>query len=151
MKIFLLQDVPKVGMTGEIIDTSEGYARNFLIPRKLGVEVTPVNEALYKNKIKTIENRKTVISSKTSMLAEKIKSIDLVLKKKTHDGGKLYGAIGANEIVDALADKGISISKNQVEFDKSIKSKGMHSVTIKLSSSLNPTVKVKIIADEQAI
>lgn len=150
MKIFLLKDVPKIGMAGEIIKTSEGYARNFLIPQKLGEEVTPANEGLYKNKLKTIENRKTVIATKTSMLAEKIKSIEIVLKRKTHDGGKLYGAIGANEIVDALAAKGVSVSKNQVEFDKSIKAKGLHTVTIKLSSTLMPSIKVKVVADEQA-
>lgn len=151
IKIFLLQDIPKVGLSGEIIKTTEGYARNYLIPKKLGVEVTPVNELQFKNKIKTIENRKEVIASKTSILSEKIKSIDLILKRKMHDGGKLYGSIGAHEIVDALSEKGIAISKNQVDFDKAIKAKGLYTVKIKLSSQLIPSLKVKIISEEQQV
>lgn len=148
IKIFLLQDIPKVGISGEIIKTTEGYARNYLIPKKLGIEVTQANELQFKNKIKTIENRKEVIASKTSILSEKIKSIDLVLKKKMHDGGKLYGSIGAHEIVEALSEKGISVSKSQVDFDKAIKSRGLYTVKIKLSAKLVPSLKVKVIAEE---
>ena len=147
MRVFLLKDVEKIGMAGEIIKTSEGYARNFLIPKKLGIEVTPQNEASFVNRVKTIEHRKEVVATKTSMLAEKIKSIELVLKRKMHDGGKLYGSIAAGEIVDLLAQKGVSVSKNQVIFD-TIKTKGSYSVTVKLSSKLQPTLKLKIVPDQ---
>ncbi len=148
VRVYLLKDVEKIGLSGEIIKISEGYARNFLIPKKFGVEVTPDNERFYSSKLKTVEKRKEVIATKTSMLAEKVKDIELVIKKKTHDDGKLYGAIGSNEIVDMLAQKGISISKSQVEFDKSIKSKGVHEVAIRLSSKLKPVLKVKVVAEE---
>lgn len=150
MKVFLLKDIEKVGMAGEIIETAEGHARNYLIPRKLAVEVTSKNEDAFKNRIKMVEHRKETISTQTSMLAEKIKSTELVLKRKMHDGEKLYGSISAGEIVDALALKGISVSKSQVDFDKSIKTKGTYSVVIKLSSRLQPTLKVKIVPEEQA-
>jgi large subunit ribosomal protein L9 len=152
MRIFLLQNIPKVGMAGEIIKTSEGYARNYLIPRKLGVEVTTHNEASFANRVKTIVQRKEVVASKTSMLAETIKSIVIEIKRKVHGTGKireLYGAIHRSEIVDALfAQKNISIAKNQVEFDtKSIKTTGSYLVTIKLSSTLKPVLTVKVVAE----
>ncbi|MBA3953787.1 50S ribosomal protein L9 [Candidatus Dependentiae bacterium] len=149
MKVFLLKDVERVGIAGEIIKTSEGYARNFLIPQKLALEVTPQNESSFANKVKTIEHRKEVVESKTSMLAEKIKSIELVLKRKMHDGDKLYGSISASDIVDLLAAKGVSVSKNQVEFGKAIKTKGIYEVVIKLSSKLQPTLKLKIMPESQ--
>ena len=82
LKVFLLKDVDKVGMAGEIIKAKEGYARNYLIPKKLGVEVTAQNEASFAHKIKTIEHRKEVLDSKTSMLAEKIKGVEVILKKR---------------------------------------------------------------------
>jgi large subunit ribosomal protein L9 len=149
MKVFLLKDIERVGLAGEIIKTAEGYARNFLIPQKLAIEVTPHNESSLVNRIKIVENRKEVVATKTSMLAEKIKNLELVLKRKMHDGDQLYGTVSANEIVDLLAQKGISVAKNQVEFDKSIKSKGNYSVVIKLSSKLQPVVKLKVISEAQ--
>lgn len=149
MKVFLLKDIERIGIAGEIIKTSEGYARNFLIPHKLALEVTPQNEASFAHRVKTVEQRKEVVESKTSMLAEKIKSIELVLKRKMHDGDKLYGSINATDIVELLAAKGVSVSKNQVEFGKAIKTKGTYEVIIKLSSKLQPVVKLKIMPESQ--
>jgi len=107
----------------------------------------PENEQFYQSRIKQVENRKEVVATATSMLAEKIKSTTVILKRKMHDDDKLYGSVAPNEIVDLLADKGISISKNQVQFEKSIKSKGTYEVTIKLSSRLQPQLTVKVVPE----
>jgi large subunit ribosomal protein L9 len=148
VRVFLLKDVEKIGIAGEIIKTAEGFARNFLIPRKLGVEVTAANESSFSHRVKTIEHRKDVVESKTSMLAEKIKGTEVVIKRKIHDGDQLYGSISAREIADELAQKhGIAVSNSQVIMDKSIKTKGNHTITIKLSSKLQPTLKVKIVPE----
>lgn len=147
MKVYLLKDVPKIGLAGELLKVADGFGQNFLVPRKLAVEVTPQNESFYKEREKKVEHRKDVIATKTSMLAEKISSIKITIKRKLHDDGKLYGAINASEIVDMLAEKGISISKSQVELDKAIKTKGSHEVTIKLSSTLKPVITVNIISE----
>lgn len=149
MKVFLLKDVEKVGMAGEIINVSDGFAYNFLFPRKLGVEITPDNAVGFEKRKKTIEKRDAVIESKSSMLAEKIKSMTFVLKTKVHDDDKLYGSIGAAEIVDVLAEKGISVSKNQILLDKAIKKAGSHTITLKLSSRLQPTFVLKIVPEAE--
>lgn len=147
MKVFLKKDVEKVGMAGEIIKVTDGFARNFLFPKKLAVEITSANEQQLQKHVKQILHRKEVISNKTSMLAERIGSMTVTLHRKMHDDGKLYGAINAHEIVDALAKEGINISKSQVLFNKSIKNKGTHEVTIKLTSRLKPIVKVSIVPE----
>ena len=147
MKVYLLKDVEKVGMAREIIKVSAGFGSNYLIPQKLGIEITSNNEQFYKKQVKSVEHRKEVISSKTSMLAEKIHSLKITLKRKMHDDGKLYGSINASEIVDILAEKGVSISKNQVEFGKSIKAKGTYDVTIKLSTKLKPSITVTVVPE----
>jgi large subunit ribosomal protein L9 len=147
MKVFLRKDVEKLGLAGEIVKVSEGFAKNFLIPNKLAQEITADNEQSFKKREKVVEHRKEVIATKTSMLAEKINSIKVTLKRKMHDDGKLYGSINPSEIVDALAEKGISITKNQVELNKSIKAKGSYDITIKLSSKLKPTMIVNIIPE----
>lgn len=147
MKVFLLKDIERIGMAGEIVKVSDGFGLNYLIPNKLASEVNEKNESFFKTRTKTIEHRQEVISSKTSMLAEKIKALKVTLKRKMHDDGKLYGSISPAEIVDALAEKGVSISKSQVDFGKSIKEKGAYDITIKLSSKLQPKVSVVIVPE----
>lgn len=147
MKVFLLKDVEQVGMAGQMIKVADGYAANFLFPRKLAVEITPENEAKFLSKIRVVEKHKEVVATKTSMLAEKVKHIELKIKRKLADGDKLYGAISASDIVELLAEQGVSVAKNQIEFDKSIKTKGTHEFTVKLSSTLKPTCKIKVVAE----
>lgn len=148
MKIFLLKNIEKVGMAGEIIKATDGYAINYLIPNKLGIEVTKENEKAFAKRTIVLNQRKEVIASKTSMLAEKIKALTIVVKRKVHDKDKLFGSINPAEIVTTLADHGVHIAKNQVEFGKSIKTTGNYLVTIKLSSTLKPELTVKIIAEQ---
>ena len=148
MKVYLLQNVEKVGLAGEIIKVSDGYGSNYLIPRKLGIEVTPQNEAQLKKREKIIEKRQEVIATQTSMLAERIKSLKLTLKRKLHDDGKLYGSVNPIEIVDLLAANGVSVSKSQINFgDKSIKAKGSYEVIVKLSSRLQPKLTLTVVAE----
>lgn len=147
MEVFLRKDVAKVGMAGEIVKVGDGYARNFLFPNGLAVEITLQNKDQYVAKIRKIENRKEVIATQTSMFAENLNSVSFTLKRKMHDNGQLYGSINASEIVDALAEQGISINKSQVEFDKSIKSKGTFKVGIKLTTKLRSTITVTVIAE----
>ena len=144
MKVYLLQSIEKVGVSGEIINVSAGYAQNFLFPRKLAVEVTVSNEEFFAQRAKKIEHRKEVIATTTSLLSEQIKGITLVIKKKMHDDERLYASVNASEIVDLLAEQNIKISKSQVVFDKAIKAAGSYPVTIKLSSKLQPQLTLKV-------
>jgi len=144
MKLFLIKDVPGVGMANQVVTVSDGFARNFLLPKNIAIEVTPHNEESLCARTRVIEKNKEVVVSKTSLLAEKIKSLKLTLKAKVHDGDKLYGAVASSDIVDLLAAEGIRVVKNQIIFDKAIKTKGVHSVTVKLSNTLKPTFSLKI-------
>lgn len=148
MKVYLTKDVEKVGMAGEIVKVNPGFANNFLIPRKVGIIINSSNESFYKAKAKKVEHRKEVISNKSSMLAEKIKQLTLTLKRKTHDDGRLYGAINGSEVSELLSKEGVSVAKNQVEFGKSIKSIGTYKVTIKLSSKLQPQFSLKVVSEK---
>ncbi len=147
MKVYLKKDIPSVGMAGEIIKVEDGYGRNYLLPRNLAIEVNETTEAFYKKKALVLEKRNAVIETKSSMLAERIKALKLVLKKKLHDGDKLYGAVTASDIVDLFSQQGVSISKSQIILDKPIKTKGTFEVEIKLTSRLRPRVKLSIVAE----
>jgi len=144
MEVYLLKDIANVGKAGEIVSTSDGFVTNYIIPRKLGLVVTEGNKATIQRKIKTAEAKKEEITVKTSALFDKIAALKLTIAKKMQEGGRLYGAINAQDIVDLLAKNSISITKNQVEFPQSIKTKGTHQVKIKLSSKLQPEFSLRV-------
>ena len=144
MKVFLRQDVENVGMKGDIVNVSDGFANNFLLPRKYAIRVDANNEATFKRRLSYVKEREQAVASKAAMTAERIASLSLTLKRKTHDEGKLYGSVTQQEIADILQEKGISVAKNQVIVDKAIKSVGTHTVTIKLSRQLQPTLHITV-------
>jgi large subunit ribosomal protein L9 len=144
MQVYMLKDVERVGMAGQVINVTDGYATNFLIPRHLAVEITPANAGFYKTKKHREQVAVEVVNSKVAMIAERIKSLHLLIKERVHDDGKLYGAVSAEEIVDLLREKDIVINKKQVEFGKSVKSIGEHKITIRLSSKLQPQLTLKV-------
>ncbi len=146
MKVYMLKDVVNVGMAGSMINVSDGYAKNFLFPRKLAVQVTDENVSSFKVKIEAVKQKGEIINSKVAMLAEKIKALHLTIKEKTHDDGKLYGSVGPDEIVELLKKNEIIVNRKQIEFDKSVKATGEHKVTVRLSSKLKPQFILKVTA-----
>ena len=147
MEVFLRKNVAKIGLAGEIIKVGDGFARNFLIPQGLAVEMTSHNKAQFEAKIRKVENRKEIIASEMSMFADRIAGTSVTLKRKMHDNGSLYGAISTSDIVEALSKEGISVAKSQIDIEKPIKTKGSFKVTIKLSSHLKPSITVIIEAE----
>lgn len=150
IQVYMLKDVENVGMTGQIVKVSEGYASNFLIPKKFAVRVDESNQKFYATKQAREKIAQEVLTSKVAMLAERIKNLHLTIKQKVHDDGKLYGSLSADIIVDLLKEKDISITKKQVEFTKSVKSIGEHKVMIKLSSKLKPELTLKVTGDTKS-
>jgi len=146
MKVFLKKDIEQIGFANQIVSVREGFARNFLIPNDFAVEVTQENEAIYLKKIKKMEYKKEAIATATSMLSEKIKHMKLILKKKIHDNGELYGSVSPADIITLLEQQGVKVSKNQIEFGK-IKKQGSYPVVIKLTSRLQATCTIQIVAE----
>jgi len=149
MKVHMLKDVEKVGMAGQVISVSDGYAMNFLIPRKLAKKVLEGETTFYAKREVKVRVETQVLNSKVAMLAERIKSMHLQVKERVHDDGKLYGAVGADEVVELLKKKDVAINRKQVEFKKAIRAVGEHTVAIKLTSKLKPELTLKVVAQEK--
>lgn len=146
MKVYMLQDVENVGMAGQVVVVSDGYAANFLFPKKLAVKVDENAMDFFKEKVTRKKVSAEILTSKAAMLAERIKDLHLTIKERVHDNGKLYGSVGADEIVELLKAKDIAINRKQVEFEKTIKAVGEHTVIIKVSSKLKPQFILKVVA-----
>ena len=146
MNVFMIKDVEKVGMAGQVVSVSDGYAANFLFPRKLATLVTKGNAMQLTAKVQKEQVDAQVLNSKIGMVAERIKALQLTIKERVHDDGKLYGSVGADEIVELLRAKDIVVNRKQIEFDKTVKAVGEHKITIRLSAKLKPQLSLKVVA-----
>jgi large subunit ribosomal protein L9 len=144
------KDYEKVGMAGQLVDVSRGFAENHLIPSGYSIRVYDKDIKFYKSQSKQLSQKTEIIASNTSMLAERLKNTHITIKAKAHDDGKLYGAITASDLLEPLKEKGFSVSKKQIEFTQTIKSIGQHVAVIKLSSKLKPEITIKIVEEKNS-
>lgn len=152
MNVLLLKDVAQVGKEGQIIKVSEGYARNYLFPKKLAVHATTDHIQRAQDIEKKVGEEIAVHGARIMAFAESISRLNIVLKLKANDKGRLYGALNSDDIVELLKERNIVVNKKQIEFDKAIRSVGDYFVTIRLNSKLRPALKISIkaITDEGA-
>lgn len=145
MKVILLQDVKSLGKKGELVNVSDGYARNYILAKKLGVEANNANLNNMKLQ-KQKEDRKAAQElAEAKELAEKLKEITIELQVKTGEGGKVFGSISAKEIAAAAkTQKNLVIDKKKLLMDEPIKSCGMHIIKIRLHKDVVGEFKVHV-------
>lgn len=145
MKVILLTDVPKLGKQGEVVQVSDGYARNFLLPKSLAVEASEARLRELKQKNEQIEKRKEKEEQKAIWIKEKIEGQTVVVQAKCGEGGKLFGAVTSKEITDALkAQYKVDIDKKRVEIKEPIRHLGEYPVRIRLHSKAMAEVTVRV-------
>lgn len=142
MKVILSEDVRSVGKKGEIVDVSDGYARNFLIKKKLGVEATPKNLNDLKLRNANEEKKKQEIYEQAKQLAAELEDKSVTLSIKTGGSGKAFGSVSTKEIAGEIKSQlGYDIDKKKMNLVNPIKSEGTYHVTIKLHPKVSVEVK----------
>lgn len=145
MKVILLQDVKGQGKKGQAIDVSDGYARNFLLPRKLAVAANDDNMNALKQKEAAKARQAAKEKQEAIDTAEKLKSLMVTIYAKAGSGGRLFGAVTSKEISDALkAQHGVAIEKNKIVQAEPIKTFGTYEVKCKLGYEVSGTVYVTV-------
>lgn len=149
MKVILTQDVKGVGKKDQILEVNDGYARNFLIPKKLGVQASTANLALLKSKQDSRDFKKQEEKKEAEQIKEKLEKIRLDIKVKSGENGKIFGGVTSKEISDVLKDKySINIDKKKIELKETIKTVGITTVDIKLFEGVIGKVKVNVIPEK---
>ena len=147
MKVILLDNIKGVGKKDEIINASDGYARNFLLPRKLAVEANNENLAKLKAKQSANDYRKDVEKQEEKKIKEKLKGILLKVRVKAGENGKIFGGVTAKEISDELKNQyKIEIDKKKIDLKETVKTLGSLSVNIKLYEGVIGVLKVEVIS-----
>ena len=145
MKVILQQDVKGQGKKGQLIEASDGYARNFLLPRKLAVLATPQNVNTMKQQEKAKRAQEAAEKAEAEAAAARLKEVTVKIQAKAGNGGRLFGAVTSKEIADALsAQHGITIPKAKIVQDEPIKAFGTYNLKCKLGYEVVGTLKVMV-------
>ena len=145
MKVILQQDVKGQGKKGQMIEASDGYARNFLLPRKLAVPATAENINTMKMQEKAKKAQEAAEKAEAQAVAEKLKDVVVKLTAKAGSGGRLFGAVTSKEISDALKEQfGLDIAKTKIVQDEPIKAFGTYELKVKLGYEITGTLKVVV-------
>ena len=148
MKVILLQDVKKIGKKDEIINASDGYARNFLLPKGLAVEANNENLAKLKGRSDSKQHKIDVEKSQAEEIANKLKNIELKISVKAGENGKIFGGVSTKEISEQLDKQyGIKIDKKKIDMKEAIKNLGVFNINVKLFENVNGIIKLNIISD----
>ncbi|MFY9175111.1 MAG: 50S ribosomal protein L9 [Peptococcia bacterium] len=147
MKVILTQDVKGKGKKGEIVNVSEGYARNFLFPKNLALEATEGNlKELARNKA-ILEQQKAEELAEAKLLAKQLEKISLTLAVKTGGDGRLFGSINTKDIGEEIEKKhGLVIDRRKIDLKGPIKNLGDHKVNIKLHPEVTATININVVA-----
>ena len=145
MKIILLQDVKDVGKKGQIIDASDGYARNFILPKKLGVEANSKNMNDLKLQNANAEKIAKEQLENAKEFAALMETKEVVVTMKAGEGGRAFGSVSSKEIAQAAKEQcGMEIDKKKIQLPEAIKNFGVYEVTVKLHPQVSGKLKVKV-------
>lgn len=148
MRVILRENIRNLGSTGDIVKVSDGYARNFLLPRRLVAVADERN-------VTQLEHFKRVLSAKRAQqkeasrgIAEKLSAQEVTLSRKVGKNDKLFGSVTSSDVAEALTQAGFEVEKTQVQIKEPIKKLGVHSVEIKLDTDVFASVKVWVVKEE---
>ena len=145
MKVLLLQDVKKLGKDGDIIEVSDGYAKNYLMPQKLGIEATKEVMSEWKLKKGSEANRKEQEKQAAVEMAARLSKEKVKLEVKGGEGGRLFGSITAKDIADAIEQQiGTKIDKKKIQLKDPIKNAGSYEVEVRLHPAATAKIGVQV-------
>ena len=146
-QVLLLQAISGLGSEGDTVNVKAGYARNFLLPRKLALPITQANKKQVDALLKARELREQEEFEIARSLSERIENTNIAIPVKTGDGGKMFGAVTANELIERLKAEGIELTKKQLQLAAPIKVIGSHVATIKLHTDVETELKFEVVSE----
>jgi large subunit ribosomal protein L9 len=149
MKIILLSDIYKHGVAGEVIEVADGFARNYLIPKKLAAKATPNELKRAENLRATATARKAELDGRLNDLARQIDGVELVFGRKAANTGKLFGSVTTTDIADALNQKtGVDINRRRIS-QQALRELGRYDVPVRLGTETSPVLKIVVVRDDE--
>ena len=148
MQVILREDIDNLGKIGDLVKVADGYARNFLVPGKKAIEATPKNLNAMNHAKKMVSDRIRTMKKEATAEADRIKGLALIMKAKTGEEGKLFGAVTSMDIADAMKAQGVDIAKRKIVLEEPIKRLGEYTVSIKLHTDVFADLKITVVAED---
>ncbi len=145
MKLILLEDVESIGKTGDVVEVKDGYARNFLMPKKLALEINPASLKLAEKSKQKQKLKLEKLKTDALELAKKIAAASCTITMPAGEDDKLFGAVTAQDIAEALKPEGIAIDKKSIVISQPIHKLGIYTVEVKLHPEVTQELKVWVI------
>ena len=148
MKVILLQDVKSLGKKGDIVETAEGYGRNYLLPRKLAKEANAANVNQAKADKATAAHRAAQAKDEAVVLGAQVEKVVVTIKMRLGENGKMFGSVTSKDVAEALIKQtGLNIDRRKIELKNSVKSLGEYTAVAKLHPEVTSQFKVMVVAD----
>jgi len=147
MEVILREDVEKLGNRGQVVKVAPGYARNFLLPKRLAVLATEGNKKIVEQERQAYVRREAKQQDEAQDLAKQLTGVTVTIAQKAGDNDQLFGSVTAKDVADALAAKDFTaVDRRKIHLPEPIKSLGVYEVPIKLVSNVGASIKVEVIA-----
>jgi large subunit ribosomal protein L9 len=144
MEVILKEDVPKLGSRGDVVKVTDGYGRNYLLPRKLAIEATKANKTVIEQMKQAAQRRSVQEKGDADALAQQFAGVTLTFYRKTGEKEHLFGSVTSADIAEALEQKGLNVDRRKIQLDDPIRALGEFKVPIKLHRDVTTTVKVVV-------
>jgi len=148
MQVVLLERVEKLGQIGDVVKVKDGFARNFLLPKKKALRATKANMVYFETQRVQLETRNLEHRKEAERVGEKLKGKSFVLLRQAGDRGQLYGSVSPRDIADVVTAGGFTIARTQVPIDKAIKSIGLHPIFVVLHPEVRISVTINVARTE---
>ncbi|MBV6432382.1 MAG: 50S ribosomal protein L9 [Bryobacteraceae bacterium] len=148
MEVILREDVEKLGARGQVVKVASGYARNFLLPRKLAVPATASNKAIVEQERQAHLRKEAKLATEAGGLATLLQGVVVSIRQKAGEHDQLFGSVTAQDIADGLAKLGYTIERKKIQLDDPIKQLGDYNVNLKLHRDVTAAITVKVEREE---
>jgi len=149
MDVILREDVEKLGTRGQLVKVAPGYARNFLLPKKMAVAATESNKKIVEQERQAYLRREAKVVSEAGDLAKLMESVVVTIKQKAGENGQLFGSVTSKDIADALEAQGYTIERRKVALEEPIKSLGEFKVPLRLHRDVTVEIAVNVVKEEE--
>jgi large subunit ribosomal protein L9 len=148
MEVILKEDVANLGFRGEVVKVADGYARNYLLPRKLAMQATETNKAVIEQMKAAAARRSATEKTKAEEFALKLDAVALTFTRKTGEAGHLFGSVTSADVAAELAAQGFEVDRRKIQLGDPLKSVGEYTVAIRLHREVSARLKVKVQGEE---
>ncbi|MBL8218357.1 MAG: 50S ribosomal protein L9 [Bryobacterales bacterium] len=148
MEVILREDIDKLGARGQVVKVSPGYARNFLLPRKLAVAATESNKKIIEQERQAHLRKEAKVAGEAAELAKMMSGVAVHIRQKAGEHDQLFGSVTAQDIADALAKQGYTIERKKIQLDEPIKQIGEYKVALRLHREVSAEITVHVDKEE---